>query len=60
MVFGEGGRGWGQRGPTSFRCKGPRSIAVSAGVTMSRAPGTGIWKDIDVVKEQACRSRGLV
>lgn len=29
------------RGPTSFRCKGPRSIAVSTGVTMARASGTG-------------------
>lgn len=29
------------RGPTSFRCKGPRSIAVLTGVTMARASGTG-------------------
>ena len=47
------------KGPTSFRCKGPRSIAVSTGVTMARAPGTGFWRDILVGTGLQERSREL-
>jgi hypothetical protein len=48
------------KGSTSSNCKGPRSIAVSTGVTMARAPGTGFWRVILVEARLQDRSRDLV
>ena len=48
------------KGSTSSSCKGPRSIAVSTGVTMARAPVTGFWRDILVEARLQDRSRDLV